>query len=82
VTVGSYDDFEIDFVAEKLNEKKYIQVTYTMKDEKTIRRETETLLKIKDNYPKYIISMDDLPVSNIEGIIQMNVRAFLMDRDL
>lgn len=78
VTVGSYDAYEVDFVAEKPNEKKYIQVTYTMKDEKTILRETETLLKIKDNYPKYIISMDDLPVSNIEGIIQMNIRAFLL----
>lgn len=82
VTVGSFDDYEIDFVAEKPNEKKYIQVTYTMKDEKTILRETETLLKIKDNYPKYIISMDELPVSNIEGIIQMNIRTFLMAGDL
>lgn len=78
VTVGSYDAYEVDFVAEKPNEKKYIQVTYTMKDEKTILRETETLLRIKDNYPKYIISMDELPVSNIEGIFQMNIRTFLL----
>lgn len=78
VTVGTYDAYEVDFVAEKPNEKKYIQVTYTMKDEKTILRETETLLKIKDNYPKYIISMDELPVSNIEGIFQMNIRTFLL----
>ena len=78
VAVGSYDAFEVDFVAEKPNEKKYIQVTYTMKDEKTILREKETLLKIKDNYPKYIISMDELPVSNIDGIIQMNIRTFLL----
>jgi uncharacterized protein len=82
VTVGNYDNYEIDFVAEKPNEKKYIQVTYTMKDEKTILRETETLLKIKDNYPKYIISMDELPVSNIEGIIQMNIRTFLTAGDI
>jgi predicted AAA+ superfamily ATPase len=82
VTVGNYEDYEIDFVAEKPNEKKYIQVTYTMKDEQTIHRETETLLKIKDNYPKYIISMDELPESNIAGIIQMNIRAFLMTGDL
>lgn len=78
VTVGTYDAYEVDFVAEKPNDKKYIQVTYTMKDEKTILRETETLLKIKDNYPKYIISMDELPVSNIEGIFQMNIRTFLL----
>jgi uncharacterized protein len=82
VKVGSSDDYEVDFVAEKPNEKKYIQVTYTMKDKKTILRETETLLKIKDNYPKYIISMDELPVSNIEGVIQMNIRKFLMTEDL
>ncbi len=77
VTVGSFNGYEIDFVAEKQNEKRYIQVTYLMKDEKTIFRETDTLLKIKDNYPKYIISMDELPVSNVEGIIQMNIREFL-----
>lgn len=81
VTVGSYDAYEVDFVAEKPNEKKYIQVTYTMKDEQTMQRETASLLKIKDNYPKYIISMDELPVSNIEGIIQMNIRTFLLAGD-
>ena len=78
VTVGSYDAYEVDFVAEKPNEKKYVQVTYTLKDEQTMQRETASLVKIKDSYPKYIISMDELPVSNIEGIIQMNIRAFLL----
>ncbi|HPE58268.1 MAG TPA: ATP-binding protein [Bacteroidales bacterium] len=77
VSVGSLDDFEIDFVAEKHDEKKYFQVTYMMTDEKTTLRETGNLLKIKDNYPKYIISMDELPASNIEGIKQMNIREFL-----
>jgi len=77
VTVGIYDSYEVDFVAEKTNEKKYIQVTYTMKDEQTLQRETNSLLKINDNYPKYIISMDELPASNIDGIIQMNIRTFL-----
>ncbi len=78
VSVGSLDDFKIDFVAEKHDEKKYFQVTYLMTDQKTILRETGNLLKIKDNYPKYIISMDELPASNIEGIIQMNIREFLI----
>lgn len=77
VSVGSLDDFEIDFVAEKHDEKKYFQVTYLMTDEKTTLRETGNLLKIKDNYPKYIISMDELPASNFEGIKQMNIRNFL-----
>jgi uncharacterized protein len=77
VSVGSLDDFEIDFVAEKHDEKKYFQVTYMMTDEKTTLRETGNLLKIKDNYPKYIISMDELPASNFEGIKQMNIRDFL-----
>jgi uncharacterized protein len=82
VSVGSLDGFEIDFVAEKHDEKKYFQVTYLMIDEKTTLRETGNLLKLKDNYPKYIISMDELPSSNIEGIIQMNIREFLTADDL
>jgi uncharacterized protein len=77
VTVGNLDEFEIDFVAEKHDEKKYFQVTYLMTDEKTTLRESGNLLKIKDNYPKYIISMDELPASNIKGIMQMNIREFL-----
>lgn len=77
VTVGNLDEFEIDFVAEKHDEKKYFQVTYLMTDEKTTLRESGNLLKIKDNYPKYIISMDELPASNFKGIMQMNIREFL-----
>jgi uncharacterized protein len=77
VSVGNLDEFEIDFVAEKHDEKKYFQVTYLMTDEKTTLRESGNLLKIKDNYPKYIISMDELPASNTKGIMQMNIREFL-----
>ncbi len=49
-----------------------------MTEEKTIEREAGNLLKIKDNNPKYIISMDEFPASNFSGIIQMNIRDFLM----
>jgi predicted AAA+ superfamily ATPase len=49
-----------------------------MTDPKTIERETGNLLKIKDNHPKYIISMDEFPPSNYSGIIQLNIREFLM----
>jgi uncharacterized protein len=77
VRVGSLDGFEIDFVAEKLDDKKYFQATYLMTDEKTTLREIGNLLKIKDNYPKFIISMDELPASNTQGIVQMNIREFL-----
>lgn len=77
VSVGIYDSYEVDFVAEKPNHKMYIQVTYTMKEVQTLQRETASLLKINDNYPKYIISMDELPTSNMEGIIQTNIRTFL-----
>jgi len=78
VKIGSQGEHEIDFVAEKLNDTLYIQVTYTMTEEKTILREAGNLLKIKDNHPKYIISMDEFPASNYSGIIQMNIREFLM----
>lgn len=82
VTVGSMDDFEVDFVAEKHDERKYFQVTYLMTDENTFLWETGNLLRIRDNYPKYILSMDELPASNIKGIIQMNIREFLTKSEI
>jgi predicted AAA+ superfamily ATPase len=78
VFIGKFDDLEVDFVAEKKGEKMYIQVTYLMLSEKTIEREYRVLEKIKDNYPKYILSMDNLPTSNKDGIIRMNIIDFLL----
>lgn len=77
VFIGKYDDMEIDFIAQKGDTKLYIQVCYLLNNEPTIEREYKVLRKIKDNYPKLIVSMDNLPPSNEEGIIRMNIIDFL-----
>ena len=58
VYIGKFGDSEIDFVAERQNEKLYVQVTQEIRTEKTERREYERLLQIKDNYPKYVLRTD------------------------
>lgn len=76
ITIGSINDYEIDFVCKKNNKKMYIQVTYLLENEKTIEREFRPLLMIKDNYPKYVLSMDrTLQPQN--GIKHMNIIDFL-----
>ncbi len=68
VKVGVFDNLEIDFVAEKQNELKYIQVCYSLADINTQKREFNSLLKIKDNYEKMVISMDRFFQKEINGI--------------
>lgn len=68
VFIGKMKDKEIDFIAERKNEKVYVQVTYKMDSEKTIEREFGPLLTVKDHYPKYVVSMDDKFEDNIEGV--------------
>ncbi len=79
VFIGKLDDLEIDFIAEKSGEKMYIQVAYLLETNQTINREFGALEKIKDNYPKYVLSLDNLPPSNNNGIIRMNIIDFLLD---
>jgi predicted AAA+ superfamily ATPase len=69
VFVGRYGNQEIDFVAEKQGEKLYIQVAYVLPDEAVIQREFGNLLLIQDNYPKWVVSLDEVPIGNIEGVL-------------
>jgi len=78
IFIGKFDDLEVDFVAEKAGKKLYIQVTYLLESEKTKIREFGVFEKIKDNFPKYVLSMDNLPASNQNGIIRMNIIDFLL----
>ena len=78
VGVGKLDTAEVDFVASKPEGKIYIQVTYEINSKETERREYERLLKIRDNYPKYVIRMDDFAGGNYEGIQTMNITDFLL----
>ena len=83
VYVGYTKGLEVDFVATKKDEKIYIQVTYILSSEKTIQREFSNLANIKDNYPKYVVSMDKYPVtSDYPGIIQINMLDFLIKPSL
>ena len=79
VSIGKLDDTEIDFIATRSEEKIYIQVAYLLASEKTIKREFSPLMKIADNYPKYVLSMDELFGSDYEGIKRMNIIDFLLE---
>ncbi len=78
VFVGKLPKGEIDFVAVKGQEKEYYQVAYYLYDQTVVDREFGALLKIEDNYPKYVISMDKMNFSQ-EGIIHKNAIAFLTE---
>jgi hypothetical protein len=80
VYVGKLGDKEIDFMAEKNGERMYVQVAYQLPDDNTIKREFGNLADIRDNYPKYVVTMDELqPRNSYKGIRQIKLRAFLMD---
>ena len=79
VFVGKAGEQEIDFIAEKMNQKIYVQVAYKMADaEKTISREFSSLLGVRDHYPKYVVTMDDFWKDNIEGIKHVYLPDFLL----
>ena len=77
VRVGKVDNLEVDFVCTKGNEKIYVQVAYLLASSETIEREFTSLEKIDDNYPKYVISMDEFDMSR-NGIRHINIIDFLM----
>lgn len=79
VYVGAIGDKEIDFVADKNGKKIYVQACLTLNDSpETSKREFGNLLEIKDNYPKYVITLNDIIIGkDYQGIIQMNLVDFL-----
>ena len=79
VNIGKMPEGEIDFIAEKQNEKLYVQVTQELKTEKTQKREYERLLAIHDNYPKYVLTTDAFAGGNYEGIHTMHIADFLLN---
>lgn len=77
VFVGKKDESEIDFIAERNSVKIYVQVAYLLASEETVRREFSVYDSIKDNFPKYVVSMDEFDFSR-NGIIHRNIRDFLL----
>lgn len=76
VFVGKAGDKEIDFVCERRTEKLYVQVCYLLASEETVRREFGAYDAVRDNYPKYVVSLDEFDMSR-NGIKHLNIRDFL-----
>lgn len=82
VFVGKIGANEVDFVAEMNGSKIYVQVAYKLENEKTVNREFGNLLTINDQYPKYVVTMDDFWKDSIEGITHLYITEFLMKHNL
>lgn len=80
VTVGRVGEREVDFVCDKRNERLYVQVAYLLASEDTINREFGAYHSIKDNFPKYVVTMDELDMSR-DGIKHRNIRDFLLAKN-
>ena len=79
VTVGKNMSYEVDFIAVKGSRKIYFQVSLTALDDSTYKREMTSLLKINDQFPKYLITLDKLNLSK-DGIVHLNLYDFLLER--
>ena len=79
VLIGKQNDKEIDFIAERMAEKIYIQVALRISEKQTAEREFGNLLAIKDNYPKYVVTLDDYSGSSYEGILYIPLKQFLFE---
>ena len=80
VYVGQFDKNEIDFVVINSNEIEYYQVALTVLDENTLKRELDAFKNIKDNYPKYLITLDDVMVNtDYDGIKVVTALEWLLE---
>lgn len=78
VYVGKVDAFEVDFVAVDARGTAYFQAALSVRDEKTLERELRPLMSIRDHYPKMILTMDDDPEAQYDGIRRVNARDWLL----
>lgn len=82
VYVGNLHNKEIDFVVEIKQGYGYYQVALSVLDEHTLERELSPLLEVRDHYPKYLLTLDELGAnSSYEGIIQLNALDWLLKKD-
>lgn len=82
LSVGKIDDMEIDFIAQKEGALNYIQVSLSVRDEATLKRELRPLLAVKDNFPKTLITLDNAPLIYHDGIKQIYALDFLNGESL
>lgn len=78
VYVGKVDDLEVDFVAMDQKRITYYQVAASVRDENTLKRELASLQKISDHYPKMILTLDEDPEADYDGIRRINALEWLM----
>ncbi|MRT17794.1 ATP-binding protein [Vitellibacter sp. q18] len=78
VFVGKIDTKEIDFIAEKQGKKIYVQVAYKLENEQTVDREFSELLRIEDQYPKFVVTMDDFWEESVGGVQHLYISDFLL----
>ena len=78
VYIGKVDDLEVDFVAIDENDITYYQVAATVRDEATLKRELASLQQINDQYPKFILTLDEDPTADYNGIKRINALKWLM----
>ena len=76
VTIGKYGDKEIEFICKKQSDRLYVQVSYLLASEATVEREFSVFEQVQDNYPKYVVTMDEIDLSR-NGIKHRNIRKFL-----
>ncbi len=82
VYIGKLGKLEVDFVAERRDQLVYIQVAYKLENETTIEREFSPLLRIRDSYPKFVVTMDPDFTDTISGVRHVSLRRFLLDTSL
>ena len=80
VYIGKIDDVEVDFVAMNQDGNLYVQVSATVRDEATLERELKPLKLIKDNYPKLLLTLDEDPEQDFNGILKMNALEWLVEK--
>lgn len=79
IKIGRLNNQEIDFVADKNGERIYVQVALMIDSDKTAEREFGNLLKIADNYPKYVVTLDEFDGNSINGIKCLNFIEFITE---
>ena len=81
VYIGKLGAKEIDFIAEKHGAKLYIQVAYKLESQETVNREFSPLLEIRDQYPKFVVTMDEFWQENVEGVRHFYIADFLLSKE-
>jgi uncharacterized protein len=81
VYIGKLDNQEIDFIGEKNGKKIYVQVAYKLENKQTTDREFGNLLQIDDQYPKFVVTMDDFWKEDINGVRHFYISDFLLSTE-